>query len=113
MLTIEALKKFGADTETGLQRCVGNEALYLRLAGSVADEGSFEKLKAAIDRGDRDTAFEAAHALKGFLGNLSITPLYDKACEISDLLKEGKDADFDYLVDELMTLKNEFAAICS
>ena len=35
MLTIDSLKKFGVDTDTGLARCMGNEALYLRLAASV------------------------------------------------------------------------------
>ncbi len=35
MLTIDDLKTYGADTDTGLARCVGNEALYLRLVKSL------------------------------------------------------------------------------
>ncbi|MCR5405250.1 MAG: EAL domain-containing protein [Lachnospiraceae bacterium] len=41
MLTVDALKNYGADTATGLMRCMGNEALYLRLAGSmITEQGS-------------------------------------------------------------------------
>ncbi|MCR5179369.1 MAG: Hpt domain-containing protein [Lachnospiraceae bacterium] len=111
MLTIESLKEFGADTVSGLQRCMGNEALYLRLAGSVAKEPGFDKLKEAIDAGDRSAAFDAAHSLKGVLGNLSITPLYNKAAEISDALKAGEDRDYAALVGELTALKDKYAAL--
>ena len=50
MLTLDALKEFGADTEKGLAMCMGNEALYLRLAGSVPAEPRFAELTAAIER---------------------------------------------------------------
>lgn len=111
MLTIDALKEFGADTVTGLSRCMGNEALYLRLAGSVASEPGFDKLKAAIDAGDKDAAFAEVHALKGVLGNLSLTPMYDKACEINELLRAKEDADYPALMDELMALRDKYTKI--
>ena len=113
MLTIDALKNFGADTETGLARCMGNEALYLRLAASVVNEKGFERLKEAIDKEDYNAAFDAAHALKGAVGNLSITPLYDRICEITELLREKKDADYAAMVSELYSLKNEYAGLCA
>ena len=31
MITVEELRSAGADVETGLSRCVGNETLYLKL----------------------------------------------------------------------------------
>ena len=31
MLTVEKLKEYGADTGEGLNRCMNNEAFYLRL----------------------------------------------------------------------------------
>ena len=33
MLTIDKLNAFGADTQTGLGRCMNNEAFYFRLIG--------------------------------------------------------------------------------
>ena len=113
MLTIDALKNFGADTETGLARCMGSEALYLRLAASVVNEKGFDRLKEAIDKGDYDAAFDAAHALKGAVGNLSITPLYDRICVITELLRGKKEADYPAWISELDSLKNEYAGLCA
>jgi hypothetical protein len=113
VLTTDALKNFGVDIETGLARCMGNEALYLRLASSVVNEKGFEKLQSAIAEKDYDAAFEAAHALKGVLGNLSITPLYDKTCEINELLRARTDMDYSELLNELMTLRDEYLKLCS
>ena len=38
MLTIDKLNEYGANTAEGVARCMGNEALYLRLASTVADQ---------------------------------------------------------------------------
>ncbi len=94
MLTIESLKEFGADTAEGLQRCMGNEGLYLRLVGIVLQDAGFDRLKEAVEAGDLKTGFEAAHALKGALGNLSLKPVYDPVCEITELLRAGTETDY-------------------
>lgn len=112
MITLEALKEFGADTEKGLAVCMGNEALYLRLVGSVPAEPRFEQLTKALEDKDYDAAFEAAHALKGVLGNLSLTPLYDKASIITEHLRERTDMDYSGLVRELTDGKEALARLC-
>jgi hypothetical protein len=111
MLTIEGLKEYGADTETGMRRCMGNEALYLKLVGSVPGEPTFKRLEEAINAGDKEGAFDAAHALKGVLGNLSLTPLYDKASEITELLRAGADADYASKLEELRASMDELAGL--
>ena len=58
-------------------------------------------------------AFEAAHSLKGVLGNLSLTPLYDKVCEITELLRAGEDADYAALTAETDGLREELRALCA
>ena len=50
MITLDALKEFGADTEKGLTMCMGNEALYLKLVGSVPTEKSFDNLADALKK---------------------------------------------------------------
>ena len=112
MITVEALKEFGADTEKGLAMCMGNEALYLRLAGSVPNEAGFEKLAQSINAKDYDAAFEAAHALKGVLGNLSLTPMFEKASEITDLLRARTDMDYSSLLSELSGMRDQLAKLC-
>ena len=48
MLTIEKLKNYGANTESGIKRCANNEALYLRLVGTIPSNNSFNNLYEAI-----------------------------------------------------------------
>ena len=112
MITIEALKEFGADTEKGLAMCMGNEALYLRLVGSVPGEPRFDDLISALEKKDLDAAFDAAHALKGVLGNLSLTPLFDKASVITEHLRNRTDMDYSELVKELTDEKEALAKLC-
>ena len=111
MLTLEALKNFGANTEEGLGRCMGNEALYIRLVGMLANESNFDRLKEAVDAGDLKTAFEAAHALKGVLGNLSLTSIFEPASELTELLRAEKDADYTAYVDEILKKRDELFAL--
>ena len=94
MLTIDSLKAFGADTDDALARCMGNEAFYLKLIGKVPDDKNFEALDEAIRSNDLEKAFEAAHSLKGVLGNLSLTPIYDPVNEMTELLRSRSDVDY-------------------
>ena len=112
MVTIEKLNEFGADTAEGLARCYGNEALYLRLIGMVVKEESFDNLDKAIAANDLNAAFEAAHALKGVLGNLSLTPMYDKCSEITELLRARREMDYTPLLADLLQKRDELSALC-
>ena len=74
-MTINDLKAYGANLEEGLSRCMNNESFYLRLVKMIPGDANFQKLYDAIGSGDLDTAFEAAHALKGSTTNLALTPV--------------------------------------
>ncbi|MBQ1312913.1 MAG: Hpt domain-containing protein, partial [Blautia sp.] len=86
----EKLKEYGADTEQGLGRCVNNESFYLRMVNMGLNDANFDKLKNAVNSGDVKEAFEAAHALKGVIGNLALTPIYTPLSKLTELLR-GKD----------------------
>ena len=111
MITIDELHKLGANTEEGLARCMGSESLYLKLVNMVPDEEGFDKLKAATDADDLDAAFEAAHALKGVLGNLSLTKMYEKCSEITELLRAKTEMDYTPLINELLSMRDELAVL--
>ena len=113
MLTIEKLNDFGANTEEGLGRCYGNEALYLRLVGMIPAEASFDKLQSAIESNDLDAAFEAAHARKGILGNLSLTPMYQVCSEMTELLRARTVMDYSALLQDLLTKRDTLGAMCA
>ena len=112
MLTIDALNKFGANTQEGMGRCFGNEEFYLKLVKTVPAEPNFDNLSEALKSGDMDKAFEHAHALKGVLANLSLTPIYTPVAEITEKLRAGEKADYDTLLKEVLNKRDELKAIC-
>ena len=112
MITIDELKQFGANTDEGVARCMGNEEFYLKLVSTVPGQKEFTVLSDKIAEGDLSAAFEAAHALKGVLGNLSLTPLYEKVCEITELLRSKTDMDYSELLSEIKGLKETLQKIC-
>ncbi len=111
MITIEKLREYGANVEEGLARCMNNEALYLRLVGMVPGDQNFTALKEAANTGDTRRVFEAAHAIKGALGNLSLTPLYEKASEITELARAGADAPYQSLAEELEAMRDALSGL--
>ena len=94
-MTIDNLKAFGADTELGLARCVGNEGLYFKLIRMILTDGNFSSLGKALEEKDLPRAFECSHALKGTVGNLALDPLYDEICVIVEPLRRNE-TDFAY-----------------
>ncbi|MBQ4382109.1 MAG: Hpt domain-containing protein [Oscillospiraceae bacterium] len=113
MLTLEKLEAFGADTREGLARCLGREAFYLRLVGMLPGEKNFARLSDAICAGDLDAAFEAAHALKGSVGNLSVTPIQKPIVELTEHLRVREQMDYGPLLDEVMDQYRRLCEICS
>ena len=111
MLTIDNLNSFGADTKDGLNRCMNNEKLYLMLIGKAMQDANFDRLVSAIDANDRKAAFEAAHALKGVMGNLSITPLFDAASQMTELLRTEQEADYSVLLGQIVRKREELIAM--
>ena len=108
MITIEKLNAFGVNTAEGLSRCMGSEPLYLKLVGKLCGEKKFDELYEAVQAGDLDRAFEAAHALKGVLGNLSVTPIYEKTVELTELLRVKAEADYVPMAKEIVDMHDEF-----
>ncbi len=91
MMTLEALKHYGANTAEGMGRCLNNESFYLKMVGMALADKNFDRLKEAVDAGDTHAAFAAAHSLKGSIGNVALTPIYEPICALTELLR-GKDA---------------------
>jgi HPt (histidine-containing phosphotransfer) domain-containing protein len=111
MASIEDLKNYGADTEEALSRMMGNEAFYLKLIPRIFDDKNFEALEKNIKAGDLDKAFEAAHSLKGVLGNLSLTPLLEPVKEVTELLRARKDVDYSPYLKEISEKKEQLESL--
>lgn len=113
MITIEALKAFGADTDDGLARCMNNQDFYFKLIGKALDDKNFKALEDALEIRDLKAAFEAAHSLKGVLGNLALTPLYETVYEMTELLRSGRDIDYSSYMSTLLQKKEELTKLYS
>jgi len=111
MLSVEALNNFGAKTQEGLARCLGQEEFYLRLVKSALDSVDFDKLSAALAEDDLDTAFEKAHALKGVLGNLALTPMFEVAQEMTELLRTRTKTDYTEYNEKLNAMRQELRSL--
>lgn len=112
MLTIDNLAQFGVDTKDGVERCMGNEDFYLRLVNLIPGDQNFLKLFQAFEDNNLDAAFEAAHALKGVLGNLSLTPILDPVAEVTELLRSRTQMDYSPYAEKIKGLYEEFVKIC-
>ena len=110
-MTLDDLAAYGANVEEGLGRCMGNEGFYLRLVETVRNDQGYDTLQQAVTDGRLKDAFEAAHALKGALANLAITPLLEPVSEITELLRAETDTDYQPLLDRIMQERDRFCAL--
>lgn len=111
MLTTDKLRAYGANVDEGLARCMNNEAFYLRLVNMAVDDAGFARLQTAVEAGDSRESFEAAHALKGMLGNLALTPLSEPASEMTELLRAGREADCHDLYQTILEQREKLLAL--
>ena len=112
-MTVDDLVAFGANTKEGLQRCMNNEAFYLRLVKMIPDDPNFQKLYDAIDAQNWTAAFEAAHALKGAVGNLSLTPIAEPISVITENLRGCTMVECGDLVAKIRQGHEELKRICA
>ena len=105
----EIFAAYGVDYDATLRRFAGTIALYLRVLGMLPNDKSLEKLGAAIDSGDLDSAFEAAHTLKGVAGNLGLAPMFEAVHTIVEPLR-AREKRSDY-VQLYTTVQTEYQKV--
>lgn len=83
------LKEAECDVEGALARFLDDEDLYEQFYGELLNDEAFGKLGLALDENRVSDAFEYAHTLKGIIGNMGLTPLFETICEIVEPLRIG------------------------
>ncbi len=111
MVTIDKLAELGANTEEGVARCMGQEEFYMKLVGMVLADDGYDSLKKAIEAHDLDEAFERAHALKGIVSNVSLTPLLRPISEMTERLRTREDIDYSAFLAEMFEELDRFRAL--
>ncbi len=107
-MNIDGLRELGANVDEGLERCMGMEDFYMEMIELGLSDERFETLGQALEDGDLDNSFEHVHALKGVIGNLALTPLYETICEITEHLRAREQMDYKPLYEKLISQRNAF-----
>ena len=88
------LKEFynnvGSDADDAISRLGGNARLAKRFVKRFLDDKCFSDLLLSLEKDDAQSAFRAAHTLKGVAVNLGMQTLFVKVSEITELLGAGK-----------------------
>ena len=87
MTVRECYEELGSDFDKVLSRLV-SEALVKKFALKFLDDPSFGQLETALADKDAETAFRAAHTLKGICLNLGFDNLYEVSFDITEKLRE-------------------------
>lgn len=91
----EIFEVYGADYNSTMARFMGKEAMYLKFLDMLFKDDNLEKLGTALEQQDYEAAFAAAHTLKGVVGNMGLTPLFNAVCAIVEPLRK-REAPEDY-----------------
>lgn len=111
MITIDSLREYGANVEEGLARCLNKEDFYLKMVNLGLADDRFEKLSDIIASNDLSAAFEVVHALKGVVGNLALTPLYEPISKMTELLRSQTQTDYTEYCETIKAERNKILAL--
>ena len=87
----ECYQQFGGNFDDVKKR-LPSEALIKKFIAKFLDDRSFPDLQTALEEGSRESAFRAAHTLKGVCGNLSLSKLMNSASKLTELLRPETEA---------------------
>lgn len=106
MTVRESYEKMGANYDGVLSR-LGNEMLIKKFAVKFLKDPSFQDLTDAIDQGDAERAFRAAHTLKGICLNLDFDNLYKPSEALTEKLRGRELNGYEALYAEVKTQYNK------
>jgi len=83
----------GVDVAPALRRCGQNLDLYLRLLQIFVDSAAStpEKIRLALEKGDRVTAEREAHTMRGAAGNIGATLLAEVSTELELAIEKSQE----------------------
>ncbi len=110
MALLEELRGLGSNVDEGLERFMGNMALYERMLRKLPDMVRKTDVEGAFASGELKEAEERAHALKGATGNLSVTPLYEGYTKVVDLLRAGQANEAKAVYDGMVSIQEQIIA---
>ena len=86
MTIVECYQQLGGNLENVKTR-LPSDSLIKRFITKFLDDSSYSELCDALQKGQRDEAFRAAHTLKGVCANLGFDQLENSASALTELLR--------------------------
>ncbi len=106
----ECYASISADFDGVMSRLLA-ETRVAKFALKFPDDPSFDSLCASYAAGDIETAFRAAHTLKGTSANLGFDDLYQKASDVTEELRHGNPSpDFEAKLEKC---RDSYNIVCS
>lgn len=110
------LEECGADVETTLKRFMNNDAIYQKFLGKFPNDPNYANLGTNLEAGAFEEAYKCAHALKGVVGNLGLTPIYEKVSALVEELRNKAAEEVDAaraneLWQEIKTVYEKFISV--
>lgn len=103
------LKDAGCDVEGALARFLDDEELYVQFYAELLEDEAFTNLGQAIEEKRLYDAFEYAHTLKGIIGNMGLTPMFETVCDIVEPLRISTDEGVKEKYQELLRQREYFS----
>ncbi|MCR5438346.1 MAG: histidine kinase [Selenomonas sp.] len=85
------LEQAGVDYDKGLERFMGNVALYHKFLLKFLNDGSYEEFVTSLSVPDMAMAEKSVHTLKGTAGNLSLMKLFRAADDTVQAIRTTQD----------------------
>jgi two-component system sensor histidine kinase/response regulator len=107
----------GLDVQGALNRMGGSTKLLRKMITRFSETqfDAMERIRAAIENNDADTAAREAHTVKGLAGNIGATPMAAGAAVVEELLKQGQNHGLvpalDAMAAELASLIGRITAV--
>lgn len=107
-MTVKQLyEKLGANYDEALSRLM-NDVLITRFIFKFAHSYNLNELKLAYQNSDNRRMFEITHNLKGVVGNLALTKLFNLISNFCEKVREKDNSVQLDLVDDMKQLEEEF-----
>lgn len=96
----ECYAAMGGDYDGAMNR-LRSEKLLMKFVLKFLEDPNMETLRTALAAGDQDSAFRAAHTLKGLCLNLGFTKLGDSSSQLTEAVRSSIAADASALMQQL------------
>lgn len=103
----EAYAAFGGDYDDVVSRMM-TEKLVTKFVLKFLNDKSYEMLCESLSNEDYDTAFRAAHTLKGVCQNLSFTKLFESSNNLTESLRGNEHPPKNVLDEMLAEVKKDY-----